>query len=381
MSNMSLFYRLFYLACELKPPLPSPSLMGYLGKTWSQTITAGAMHGLGGSGGALPATSLEQLATIYEAGSESGASPSLEEFRSTLATIIHEKICGNDAIPTLDQIKLTTQLGKWYAGLDSSNGDDIIDFDAEVETPMFTKSGFWPFDRIAGKNGLPQEVITILGKPGTFKTTWLALMAIEWRRQDIGPVIFAQTELAKGAMRMKIDALTKPGEKLWRSGVDQMVFGRRKLMEVLEDCERNPDPDRLVIVDSVTGYAGQGDTPDSRSRFADLYHQGMATKNSSRMAVFATHVKRGQDMMDIESAAGSSAVERFSGLLITLEKDDAKRPDGFTEVWIDTVKNRYSDKTKRFKVAFDYKNGKVYDADEDELNQAVYNSNKAEELE
>src|SRR6185503_13607521 len=158
---------------------------------------------------------------------------------------------------------------------------------------------------------IPQEVITILAKPEAGKTTMSMAIAHQWRRSDIGPVCMIQTEIAASAIAMKRRQMTRPGEALWRSGVDTMVFGRRGAQQKLDWLEQNPDPDRLVIFDSIGGMCGQGDSPESRNRFAELYDNLVQVKNSSRLVIACGHVKRGVDLVDIESAAGSSAIERF----------------------------------------------------------------------
>jgi hypothetical protein len=355
--------RLYFLACELHPDLPETGLMALLGKSWRPIIEAGAKHGLAGTVAALPNVNADQVSNMYMAGAETGATPTLEEFRSALAGRIYESICGSDSMSTLDQIKLAGKLGRWYDGRDSHNGDGVIDFDAVVETPLFTKSGFWPLDRIMGVDGMPQEVITVLARPGVGKTSVGLSLAHQWRRRDIGPVTFVQTELAASAMRMKVDGQTR-GQRLWRSGVDQLVFGRRGAQQALERLCAEPHPDRLIVFDSITGHCGQGDNPESRTRFADLYDHLMEAKNCNRMVVAMSHVKRGTDMADIESAAGSSAVERFSGGLVYMQSDGCPMPDGRVEIRIESLKNRYHGRVRPFRFLYDYVTGEATEADE-----------------
>lgn len=347
--------RLFMLACELKPDLPDRGLMALLGKTWNPIITAAAEHGLAGAASALPTASVDQLSRLYMAGAETGAAPSIEEFRATLAGRIYEAICGNDNISQLDQIKLAGKLGKWFEGRGSTNGEEEMDFDAKVDTPPFTKSGFWPFDDLHSSHGMPQEICTVLSRPGVGKTTMALATAKAWRENSVGSVVLIQTEIAPSALRMKIDAMCQPG--LFRSGVDRLVFGRRNAQTMMQRMIENPDPDRLVLFDSVTGFCGQGDGPESRTRFAELYDDLCQVKNNSRTVMAFSHVKRGTDLADIESAAGSSAVERFSGSLIYLSADDTARPDGLVAVKAEILKNRYGSLVRPKKFLFDYVTG------------------------
>lgn len=367
--NTSLISRLYYLACELQPDLPPVALMRMLGKSWTPIITAGAAYGLAGSAAALPTVSYDQLTQFFMEGSKSGSEPSLTEFRAALSGVLYEKITGNESISILDQISLAGKLGQWLDGRDSANGDGEMDFDAVIETPPFTKTGFWPLDQIAGERGLPQEVVTLLARPESGKTTVALSVACEWRRANIGPVWFIQTELAASAMRMKIDGMMQPGEKLWRPGIDRLVFGRRSADNALDYLIAHPDPDRLVIFDSIGGHCGQGDSSASRERFAELFDKLMQVKNSSRMALACGHVKRGVDMADIESAAGSSAVERFSGCLFYMDKDPTTFPDGTSQIQIESLKNRYHGHVRRFNFRYDYVTGTATDVDE--IDQAM----------
>lgn len=357
--------RLFYLSCELRPALPDKRLMSRLGKSWAPIIKAGADLGLGGASAALPGVNLDQLTNFYMAGSESGAAPHLDEFRGLLAKRLYEAITEAADLSTVDQIALLGVLSRWYNGLDSVNGDGSIDWDAEIDIPPFTKTGFWPLDRIAGKDGLAQGVATIVARPEVGKTTMAIAAAFEWRKANIGPVVFIQTELAASVMRMKIDGMARgQGLKvsdLFRKDVDRLVFGRRAADDALADLVANPDLDRLVIFDSVGGYCGQGDTAESRTRFADLYDSLVQVKNHSRFVMACAHVKRGVDMADIESAAGSSAVERFSDYLFYMTKDPTPRPDGMLEARFESLKNRYGDHQRKVPFVFNYVTGEAFD--------------------
>lgn len=362
--------RLFMLACEVKPDLPSAKLMALLGKTWGPIIRAGAEHGLAGAASALPSVSVDQLAQLYMAGAETGAAPSIEEFRSTIAGRIYESVCGNDSISVLDQLKIASELGKWFEGRGSTNGEEEMDWDAKVDTPPFTKSGFWPFDDLHSAQGMPQEICTVLSRPGVGKTTMAVATAMGWRQNTVGSVTMIQTEIAPSAMRMKIDGMCRPG--LFRSGVDRLVFGRRNAQTAMQRMIENPDPDRLVLFDSVTGFCGQGDGPESRTRFAELYDDLCQVKNCSRAVIAFSHVKRGTDLADIESAAGSSAVERFSGSLIYLSADDTARPDGLVQVKAEILKNRYGSLVRPKKFLFDYVTGSALADDPlDELMESI----------
>lgn len=368
--STTLLSRLYYMACELRPALPPTQLLSLLGKSWAPLIEAGATHGLAGSTVAIPSASMDQLAQLYMMGSDSGATPDIDEFRSALSAAIYEKICGNEDFSVVQQIKLSTTLGTWMNGRDSTNGDGILDWDAEIETPLFTKTGFYPLDRIFGSNGVPQEVHTVLSRPGVGKTTIALAIANAWRHRDIGPVTMIQTEIAPSAIRMKVKGISG-NAPIWRSGIDNIVYGRRGAEAMLQKLIDEPDPNRLILFDSCTGHCGQGDDAASRTRFADLYDKLCQAKNVNRMAIAFSHVKRGTDIADIESAAGSSAIERFSGGLVYLSSDGVTRPDGQVEIVIQSLKNRYGSYVRPFKFVFDYGKGTASEPDDDFVSEEL----------
>lgn len=361
--STSALERLFYMAVELRPDLPNTKLMGLLGKTWGPIIRAGAEHGLAGAAAALPKVSVDQLSSFYMAGADSGATPDLDEFRAALAGRIYDSICGNDSISQLDQIKLAGSLGSWFDGISSAVGDSEMDWDAEVATPPFTKSGFWPLDQIHGSRGIPQGISTVLGAPGAGKTTIALALGIEWRRQNIGPVIMMQTEIPPSPLMMKISEMVGD-EKLFRPGIDRIVFGPRNCQQKLERIIENPDPDTLLIFDSITGMCGQGESSESRTRYANLFHDMRQAANVSRMAFMFHHLKRGIDIADQESGAGSRVVEQMSDNLFCLRKDDSPRPDGLSGVKIEALKLRYNGSIARpINFTFDYVKGRAYEGD------------------
>ncbi len=354
--NNSIVARLFYGACELRPELPSDVLMSLLG-AWSGVIKAAAEYGLGGASQSLAGVSYDQLSGLYEAGIESGSQPDLQEFRSTLAGVLYEKLCASEKKSSLDKISLSGKLDRWLNGNDGQVSDSSLDWDAEVDTPPFTNTGFVPFDRIHGPEGIPQSNGTVLSKPGVGKTTMALATGIKWRQKGIGPVTMIQTEIPPSMLLMKVRAMN--AGKVFRKGVDKLVFGVRSAEQELEHIIENPDPDRLLLFDSVSGFCGQGDTPSSRERYGHLYNLLVQAGSANRVVLAFHHVKRGVDLADLESAAGSSAVERFSRSLIYLKTDGLASPSGVVDVGIESLKNSYGERVDSFRFGFNYKTGEV----------------------
>lgn len=356
----SLLSRLFYMAVELRPILPPSAVLNVLGEASVKLIRAGAEHGLAGSVSHMAGVTLDQVANVYAIGADSGATPDLQEFKSALAGAIYEKLCGHADYSNLDKIRLTGKLDTWVNGSASMVADAEYSMDAEIAIPPFTRSGFTPFDQIQGE-GFPQDIVLWFGHPGTMKTTFGVTLAKRWKESGIGSVTLIQTELSPALMRMKIDSQVPRGT-LFNPETDKMVFGRGGADAKLEWLLENPDPDRLVIFDSLSGYCGGGDGPESRQRFYDVYDKLSQIKNVSRTVVAISHIKRGEgDNVSIESAAGSSAQEKFSGNMIFIKVDDAPRPDGLVEARLATVKNRYAQKQRPVKFLYDFRTGDTFE--------------------
>lgn len=330
--------RLFYLATELRPELPDKQFITMLGP-WGRVIAAGAEHGLGGSTSALPEASFAQISAIYEQGILSGASPDIDEFRSLLGGVIYEKITENDKLSALERLRLSGKLHNWLQGGDSMTEEAVIDWDADIEVPASTATGFAPIDQLFG-GSLMQELYTILAQPENMKTTTVLAIARQWRVNDIGPVVMIQTEMAPAPLVMKIKAMGANG--IYRSGIDRLYFGGRSAESGISWLVENPDPDRLVIFDSIGGHCGQGDTAASREEFSRLYRRLVQVKNASRLVIACGHLKRGIGPgAGINDAAGSSVIERMSGGMLQLAKDDTPRPDGLIQMKMSIIKNRW----------------------------------------
>ncbi len=352
MSN-ALIARLFYLSCEHRPSLPDDSLMSLLG-SWKEVVKGGAQYGLGAAQ-KLPGVSFDQLSGLYEAGIESGSAGDEVEFRSLLAGLIHSKVCESEKHSSLDKIKLAGRLDRWLNGGQGQVSEQSLDWDADIIVPPFTKTGFFPIDRIHGPDGIAQCNGTILSRPGVGKTTIALSTGIAWRRNDIGAVTMIQTEIPPSMLLMKIKGMNAKG--LFRKGTDKLIFGVRNAEMELEHTIQNPDPDRLLLFDSVGGFCGQGDTTTSRERFSHLYTMLVQASAACRVVLAYGHVKRGVDLADLESAAGSSAVERFSRSLVYLKTDGTSGPTGTVDIRIQSLKNSYGEVVSPFTFGYNYTTG------------------------
>src|SRR6476660_4875235 len=79
--------RLFFLACELQPPLPSFKLMRCLPPKYVELLTSAAKNGIAGG-----IANYQQLAVLYEKGAQFGIEPTQHEFKTLLTAMLREEI-------------------------------------------------------------------------------------------------------------------------------------------------------------------------------------------------------------------------------------------------------------------------------------------------
>lgn len=350
--------RLFYLAAELRPKLPDKQFMNMLGP-WGRVITAGAEHGLGGSTSALPEASFAQISAIYEQGIQSGASPDEQEFRSLLAGTVFDAIAENDRLSALEKMRLYSKLHIWVQGNDNGTEEAVLDWDAEVEVPESTVTGFGPIDKLFG-GSLMQELYVLLAQPEQMKSTLCIALARQWKLSGIGSTVMIQTEMAPSTTLMKIRNM---GNEVYEKGIDRLYFGGRNTEEGLEWLIDNPDPGRLVIFDSITGHCGQGDSAAERQEYSRIVRKLVAVKNASRVVMACSHLKRGVEQAGINDAAGSSVIERLFGGMAQIEKGDVVRPDGLVPMKLSIIKNRWGGHNRPVRFLFNPVTGETFEND------------------
>lgn len=376
---MSPIARLFYLACETRPDLPSKQLLNYLGKSWVQLLTAGSKAGMGAVVANLKDTKVEQVESLYMAGSDSGATPSAEEFRQLLHSVIWQKILEAD-IGAIDQSQLAGELYQWSQGKQSMTGEYELDWTAEIEQPPFVDCGFFPLNRACGENGVPPEIITIISKPGAGKTTIALALALAWKRLILldgktRTVEMMQSEIAPSALLHKVQTMFHPGDKeLFIPDVDRMTFGTSAIINRIKYLKENPDRNRLVLFDSATGFCGSGTDPGSRDRFEFLYRSMADIKNSSAFVVIFHHLKRGAlDTNMMEAAAGASVIEKLSGVLASLDNRGIvnKSHESYMDLKLTTIKSRYGLPEPDNTFYMNYHSGDLIDTDEELTNSLL----------
>lgn len=361
MQDGLLYSRLLYLASELPDvDLPPSELMRQLGKSWQTLITGAAQVGAAGLTALIPNTTLDSVNQLTALGSE-GPPPSIEEFRAGIAGVIYEKICASDSLGNDQKIDLVGKLAIWKKGRTAMIADEVLDWDAEVETPEYTRTGFMPLDKLFGGQGVPSDSLVFIGPPGVGKTTMAIKIGTCWREMDIGSVVMLQPEMPPAMLSAKIKAMVPNMAELFRPGIDKIVYGGNAIAKELDYMIEHPDNGRLVLFDGISAYCGQGDDPSSRIKYAELVMNLNALKMKSRSVIAFHHIKRGLDgKIDLEAAAGSSVIERFFASFIEINKNSCPRPDGSSRVYFKDHKHRYGDGTvDKVPFLFNYQTGET----------------------
>lgn len=333
--------RLYYLAVEVKPTLPDSRLYNLLSKNWRRLIDSGITNGL-----ASGIANYDQLKHLYELGS-SNIEPTEKEFRLLLGQSIMTQLEGDVSKSTIERVKLAGSLNVYISSIGNTTTKKA--FFTEPAPPLTTfNSGFKPLDTLVSENGLSTEIITFLGKPGSGKSSIALSIAGEWPKNS--NVWYFEPELGQGFMLNKISKT----DFSWNENC-VLYSGFYGVENILKMIEQEPDDDRLIVLDSLHVVCGDGTTAESRSKYTAAYEAMLELKTKCKLIVVTTQVKRGSTADDIEAAAGSSAIERYSGVLIGITKGPPLPPEGkLNSVGLFAIKNRLGAAGKKKEFAFDY---------------------------
>ena len=331
--------RIFFLAAELKPNLPDLKLMRCLPLKYTELITSAAKNGI-----ASGVANFEQLATLYEAGARFGIEPTIIEFRSLLTNLLREEIEKRD-MQIEDRLDLLDRLVRFYKQGTSYIAQVRRNFNSPAPIMAKFSTGFAPLDKVLGGSTVT-EVTTIVATTGTGKSYISLAIAAGWKH---GSVWFYDPENGESLMLTRTESIDR--DKSYDN--KELIFGFYNPEQILEELRDNPDPGRLIIMDSLHFICGTGRTPDSGTRYERTYNAAVAMKQYCKKIIITTQVKRGADGDSIDSAAASSCIEHHSGAMIHLSKG-LPLGDGTYEYRMFCSKNRNGVGGTEVKFAFDY---------------------------
>ena len=331
--------RIFFLAAELKPNLPDFKLMRCLPPKYTELITSAAKNGV-----ASGVANYEQLATLYEAGARFGIEPTEIEFRSLLTNMIREEIEKRD-MQIEERLDLMDRLVRFYKQGTSYIAQVCRTFNSPPPLMSKFSTGFDPLDKVLG-GSVVTGATTIVANPGTGKSYVSIAIASNWKH---GSVWFYDPENGEGLMLTRTESIDR--DESYDS--KKLFFGFYNPEEILEKLRDDPDPGRLVIMDSLHFICGTGRTPDSGAKYERSYQAAIAMKQYCKKIIITTQVKRGGDGDSIDAGAASSCIERHSDAQIHLSKG-LPLGDGTYEYRMFCSKNRNGVGGTEVKFAFDY---------------------------
>lgn len=331
--------RLYYLACELSPVLPDGKLLRLLPPKYVELLKSATQNGIASN-----QANYEQLAAIYEIGAKVGIEPTEKEFRSAMSHMIQRELDKKDDLSLDDRLHCMSRLVNYYKTGTSFITPVRRSFKTKVPPMNFFKTGFEPFDEVLG-GGTVTEVTTIVANPGTGKSYISLAIAHAWKH---GSVLFYDPENGEALMLSRANQMDEDD-----SDDKEFIFGHYDPEDILEYVMDNPDPGRLVIMDSLHFVCGTGRTPDSGLKYEKAYQCAVAMKMYAKLIIITTQIKRGADGDSLDAGAASACIERHSGAQLNLSKKE-RLPDGHYKYRFYCSKNRNGVGGTEIEFAFDY---------------------------
>lgn len=332
--------RMYYLLCEGRYNLPPTKLLKLLPKKTWELFEGAQRYGIGSG-----MSNLEQLTNLYMAGSESGIEATESEFKGLLCAEIRQALCNNTDINTQTYVEYAGMLADYYKAGSIEKDQEILPFDADAPEIERFSTGLPALDKLCG-GGIYKCLMTLLGDPGNGKSSLALWIAANW---PYGPVSFFEpNEMGPELMLNKVKSMGIE----FRDPKPLFHFGSYGPETVLNYINDNPDPNRLVICDSLSAMCGLGDSPESRARYGRFYQKAIEIKEKSKLLIYTTHLKRGASGEGISDGGGSSMIEKVSRIIVSVAKEDT-RPDMTNNMSLYAIKNSMAMSGIRQKFVFD----------------------------
>lgn len=350
--------RAYYLAVTLKPPpeLPEPKLLALLPKITRDLLETGTLNGL-----ADPIANREQLKQISNEGEALGGDVSYREFRVTVSSIL-QRILDSIDIQFDKRQDYQARLYRYYsADSDNEIAKEEYTFDYSPGEVSRFLTGFAPLDNVLSskdketkiRKGITPGIITFLADAGVGKTYITQAIA----SQHDGPVLFYENENGKHEIyeRQKTMLTIRPKDKRY-------IFGDYDVEEAYHRLKENPDPDMLVVFDSLQSVFGNGQGGNDYINYQNGYKYAtkMYMEGLCKYVIMSSHVKANNDGMTVNSAGASAIITKKTTQQITITLGDSL-PDDYTILGFKVTKNRGGKTGKSTTFAFHHITGTVGD--------------------
>jgi hypothetical protein len=347
LNNLS---RLAYLASEFRPEIPSRKLMRYCPQ--GPIITALATHGVSGAVVELD-LSADQLQSLYEEGRHGGPG-SDREFRIILAQIISSEIdLRRDELTLTEYFKLIGTLSDYT----NTESDQLVENDeasldkVPESTPLHKwQTGFEPFDLITG--GFYKGITMIMGRPGHGKTTLMLSMMEALRiTGEASSIWFYELEIP---LELMLYRNSPSRQRVKFKSDDRMICGLSSLEAVIERAQENPDPNRIIFIDSPDVMAG-GIGEGRRFALEDLYRSLIRLKKHCKHVFVASQARRNDRTLTLDSGAEAWAKAFYVDIIITVSRT-GRGVGSWSRVRSSVVKNRFGPPDREIVFNYNYNN-------------------------
>lgn len=343
MNDFAASARLFYLANELRTPLPA-SLLKYLPQ--GELLQAIASFGLAGAESGL-GLSRAQLEKLMKQGSKDGK-PTREEWRYLATHLITETLIDQkETMKTEDFMQKMNLLSRW------SNGASSL---VEVGEGGFTNdgvniekwdSGFSPFDIVM--EGFYTGLFIIMGSTGTGKTSHMLSLAESLRRKKLASEIwFFQTEIPQPMFKYRMKPMTERTKFLM--GKDRIFYGLQPISEIIEMVKSHPDPNRVIFHDSPDVLAGGSVEDGRRFELESIFRDLVILKSLCKSVFAASQVRRKDRSIKITSAAEAWAKAWYADGMLGIQKLGFRNEMAHMKASV--VKNRFG--PVDFEIQYEY---------------------------
>ena len=343
--------RLVYLAAEVDPPFPHNGLMKLVSQ--GDLLKKVALFGIQGASKDY-GISVDQLENLYRQGSSLGKGTK-EEFRILLASQMLEAVeTRRGDLPVSEYLQLTRRIAE-YASSDTTTLIDtkVVDLSDDSEFELLNQipkwnTGFTPLDAITG--GHYQSILMLIGRPGHGKTSLMLSMLESLVETDAASSVwFFELEIPSKMMLYRISPMK---ERIrFRQGKDLLLCGSFTMDEVIERVKADPDPNRVIFIDSPDVMADS--SAEKRFHLEQIYLKLIQLKWLCKAVIVATWPRRNDRSITLESAAEAWAKAWYSDIIVGLNQLGQTR-GGKHNVRFNVVKNRFGPPNQETTFQYDY---------------------------
>ena len=281
----------------------------------------------------------DQIQVMYESGSING-SGSADEFRMLASQYLTQELeLRRDEFLLAEWLDRIAEVNVYLKNKsDDLVGSEEISLNAEVDDEEMPKfwSGFGPLDEVMG--GLYQGIITIMAKSGHGKTSFMLSLMEAFRQSNVADELwFFENEIPVRLMMYRLRASRQRTQ--FKSG-DKMICGFTSSAEILRRVIEEPNPNRVIFIDSPDVMAG-GMGENKRHGIEAIYRDMVSIKERSMLVVAASQVRRRDGRtLTMESVAEAWTKVHYSDMLATAVKL-GPIVRGYSQVRMTVPKNRF----------------------------------------